>query len=178
MVTFKYSPVSKIIFRYANIPVTFFLLLYLASSFIYMFKQWVYVFPVLLNLGIIVVLNRYYFRSHKLFPFRIDINTEKMICSDFYKKNKIVEINLRDIDYIEGGALSGTPAKPILLHDVKNDVVIGISTHLKNYNKLITIILSNVPRFVYDDVLTRVQEMNKEARSFFSSKGKKKPIKK
>jgi len=103
-----------------------------------------------------------------------------MICSDYFKRKKIVEINLQDIDLIEGGSLYGTPGKPILVHDAVNDSVIGISPHMKNHNKLITIILSNVKEDVYNDVLSIAQELsnaNKELLSK-SKKDKKKPINK
>ena len=176
MITFKYSLLSKIIYRYANIPITIFLSLYMISSLLYITKEWYYIFPFLLNLVIIVVMNRFYFRSYKLFPYKIEINTEKMICSDFFNGNKIIEINLQDIDIIEGGSLSGTPTKPILLHDSANDIIIGISTHIKNYNKLITIILSNVKQEIYNEVLERAKELN-EATKVLLSKSKKKPIK-
>ncbi|MCF6269369.1 MAG: hypothetical protein L3J41_06655 [Melioribacteraceae bacterium] len=177
MITFKYSFISKLIYRYANIPATLFLALYLVSSFSYMFQQWYYLFPFLLNLLIIIVLNRHYFRSYKLFPYRIDINTEKMICSDYFNRNKIVEINLQDIDLIEGGSLYGTPGKPILVHNSVNDVVVGISPHMKNHNKLITIILSNVKEKVYNDVLSIAKELSNANKELLakSKKDKKKP---
>ncbi len=159
MITFKYSLVSKLIYRYANVPLTLFLLLYMVSSFAYMFRDWFYVFPFLLNLIIIIALNRYYLRTYKFFPFRIDINNEKIICSDYFKKSKQIEITLIDIDEIEGGILSGTPAKPIYIHDGKNDVIVGISPHLRNSNKLITIILSNISKPLYDEVLKGMQEL-------------------
>ncbi len=122
-------------------------------------------------------MNRYYIRSYKLFPFRIEINTEKMICSDYFYRNKKIEINLLDIDLIEGGSLYGTPGKPILIHDAVNDSVLGISPHMKNHNKLVTIILSNVSDEVYNSILTVAQELsnaNKELLSK-SKKNKKKP---
>jgi len=179
MITFKYSLISKIIYRYANIPATIFLLLYLVSSFAYMFKEWYYFFPFMLNLLIIIVLNRYYFRSYKLFPYRIDINTEKMICSDYFNGKKRVEINLQDIDLVEGGSLYGSPAKPILVHDSASDTVIGISPHMKDHNKLITIILSNVKEEVYNSVLSVAQEINDANKELLSKnkKSKKKPTK-
>lgn len=178
MITFKYSFISKLIYRYANIPATIFLLLYLVSSFAYMFQQWYYIFPFLLNLLIIVILNRYYFRSYKLFPFRIDIDTEKMICSDYFNGKIIVEINLQDIDLIEGGSLYGSPAKPILVHDAVNDIVVGISPHMKHHNKLITIILSNVKKEVYNNVLSIAKEINNTNKELLSKskREKKKPI--
>lgn len=180
MITFKYSLLSKIIYRYANIPATFFLLLYLVSSFTYIFKEWYYVFPFLLNLFIIFILNRYYLRSYKLIPFKIDINNDKMICSDYFKKSVVHEIYLNDIDTIEGGSLSGTPAKPILIHSKKDDVFVGISPHIKNHNKLVTIILSNVKQDVYNTVLSQAQEISDSHKVLINKakKGKKKPIKK
>lgn len=160
MVTFKYSLISKIIYRYANIPATLFLSLYLISSFAYIFQEWYYVFPFILNLMIIIILNRYYFRSYKLIPYKIEINNEKMICSDYFNKSTLHEISLNDIDVIEGGSLSGTPAKPIIIHTEKNDLLIGISPHMKDHNKLVTIILSNVKQEVYNDVLAQAQEIS------------------
>ena len=179
MITFKYSLISKIIYRYANIPLTVFLLLYLVSSFTFMFQQWYYFFPFLLNLIIVVALNRHYLRSYKLFPFRIDINTKKMICTDYFKGNKRIEINLEDIDLVEGGTLHGTPGKPVLVHDSANNIVVGISPHLKNHNKLITIILSNVKEEVYSNVLSIAQGLSDAQKELLSKnkKSKKKPTK-
>lgn len=179
MVTFKYSLLSKIIYRYANIPATLFLSLYLISSFAYIFKEWYYVFPFLLNLIIIIVLNRYYFRSYKLIPYKIEINNDKMICSDYFKKSTVHEIYLNDIDLIEGGSLSGTPAKPIMIHSEKDDLLIGISPHMKDHNKLVTIILSNIKQKVYNAVLAQAKEISESNKTLINkSKNKKKPIKK
>lgn len=173
MVTFKYSFLSKLIYRYANIPLTLFLLLYMFSSFAFIMEKWYYIFPFLLNLIIIIALNRYYIRTYKLFPFRIDTSNQKIICSDYFNKSKHVEINICDIDEIEGGVISGTPAKPIYIHDGKNEVVVGISPHLKDSNKLITIILSNVKQDLYDQILSRMQELKYS----IPTVSKKKPVK-
>ncbi len=125
-------------------------------------------------------MNRFYFRAYKFFPYKIEVNNEKMICSDYLKKDKTYEILLSDIDLIEGGSLSGTPAKPIYIHTETDDILIGISPHLKNQNKLITIILSNVRQSVYNEVLTTAKEMNESNKALLSKtkKSKKKPIKK
>lgn len=83
-----------------------------------------------------------------------------MICSDYFKKSKRIEIKLSDIDEIEGGVLSGTPAKSIYIHDGKNDILVGISPNLRNSSKLITIILSNVNKSLYDYILLQMKELN------------------
>lgn len=102
-----------------------------------------------------------------------------MICSDYFKKSKINEILLSDIDLVEGGSISGTPAKPIYIHASTNDIIVGISPHMKNHNKLITIILSNVKQEVYNNVLSVAKEISEANKAMFGlGKGKKKPIKK
>lgn len=126
-----------------------------------MLQNWLYIFPSLFNLIIIVVLNRYYFRTYRLFPFKIEINTEKMICSDYFDKSKVIEIKLSDINDITGGVLSGTPAKPIYIYTKNNETKVGISPNLKNSNKLVTIILSNISKSLYEQVLARMEELNK-----------------
>ena len=125
-------------------------------------------------------MNRYYFRSYKLFPYKIEINNEKMICSDYFSKSKVQEFYLDDIDLIEGGSLSGTPAKPFYIHTKTNDLIVGISSHMKDHNKLITIILSNVQQEVYDNVLLLAKEISQSNRVLIAKakKDKKKPIKK
>ena len=145
-----------------------------------MFSEWYYVFPFLLNLFIIVIMNRFYFRSYKLFPYKIEVNNEKMICSDYMKKSVTHEIYMNDIDLVDGGSLSGTPAKPIYIHTETDDLLIGISPHIKEQNKLITIILSNIKQSVYNDVLETAKEMNEANKALFNNakKSKKKPIKK
>jgi hypothetical protein len=143
-----------------------------------MFQKWYYVFPFLLNLFIIIAMNRYYLKSYKLFPFKIEINNEKMICSDYFNKSKVHEIRIADIDLIEGGILSGNQSKPIMIHDSVNDVMVGISVHIKNYNKLVTIILSNVKKDVYDNVLSKAKEVNELNKEMYGIGKNKKPTKK
>jgi len=102
-----------------------------------------------------------------------------MICSDYFNKSKEQKIYLNDIDLIEGGSLSGTPAKPIYLHTKTDDLLVGISPHMKDHNKLVTIILSNVKQEVYDNVLLLAKEISQSNRALIAKvkKDKKKPIK-
>ncbi len=101
-----------------------------------------------------------------------------MICSDYFKKSKSHKILLSDIDLIEGGSLSGAPAKPIYIHTETEDLLVGISPHMKDHNKLVTIILSNVRQEVYNDVLSVAREINNSNKALLGNakKDKKKPI--
>jgi len=180
MITFKYSLFTKLIFRYANIPITLLLGIQLIFSFIMIYKEWYFLFFFLFNFLIIFFLNRFYFRSYKLFPFKIEMNNEKMICSDFFDSSKNVEIHLQDIDNIKGGILTDSPGRPVYIHDGKNDITIGLHSHIRNYNKLLTIILSNVTKELYNQVLDQAMELygnNKLGKHQRDKLKKRKPIK-
>jgi hypothetical protein len=122
-----------------------------------MFEVWYSVFPVIINGAVIYLLNRFYFRSYKTFPFAIDLDNEKMICYDFMRRKKKVELKLIDIDSISGGIFSKRSTKPIIMESSKNNISIGIHPHIRNFNKLLTIILSNIDQDLYDKLLQRIQ---------------------
>ena len=158
MKEFTYSFFAKVIYRYANIPLTVLLGIYIFFSAVGFMNDWVYIFPLLLNIILVYVVNRYYFKMYRLFPYNIKADNEKIICSGFINKNKVIEITLLDIDNITGGIFSGSPVKPIYLHDTKNNITVGFNHHLKDFNKLLTIILSNIKQELYTELLDRVKE--------------------
>lgn len=158
MKEFTYPFLAKIIYRYANIPVSLLLLFYVFASVVGVSKDWLYVFPLIINLALLYVLNRYYFKMYKMFPYKLKIDNEKIICSDFMNKGKSVEIKLLDVSKVTGGIFSGSPIKPIYIYDEKNNVAIGINQHLKNYNKFLTVVLSNINQELYNELLERIKE--------------------
>lgn len=158
MKEFTYPFLAKIIYRYANIPVTLLLLFYVFGSIAGAASDWLYVFPLVINLALILVLNRYYFRMYKMFPYKIKIDNEKMICTGFMNKEKRVEISLLDVEKLTGGIFSGSPIKPIYIYDGKNDVTIGINQHLKDYNKFLTVVLSNINQELYNELLEKIKD--------------------
>lgn len=158
MKEFTYPLLAKIIYRYANIPVSFLLLLYALISFLGMREDWLYVFPAFINLVLLYVMNRYYLRMYRQFPYNIRIDNEKMICSGFMNKARTVEINLSDVSEISGGIFSGSPVRPIYISDKKNNVTIGFNQHLKNYNKFLTVVLSNINQDLYNSLLEKIKE--------------------
>ena len=165
MKTFSYSFFAKLIYRYGNIPVTILLLIHLVSSLLFITKMWYVIFPLLINLAIIYFLNRHYFHTYKTFPCKIEIDNEKMICSNFLIGNRILEIRLKDIDNITGGIFSGNLARPIYTVIIEQNIKIGISQHIKNYNRLLTTILSNVTQELYNDLLGRMQDAKKRGKT-------------
>jgi hypothetical protein len=103
-------------------------------------------------------MNRYYFRSYKIFPYKIDINNEEMICRDYFFSKKVIKLKLLDITKITGGIFSGYPSRPIYLFDEKNTIKVGINQHIKNYNSLLTIILKNVNQKLYNELLETMKD--------------------
>jgi len=158
METHKYSIIAKFIYRFANIPVTLLLLLYFFLALFSPEKTWLNGLSIVVHALLIYFINSFYIKNYKYFPYKIEIDNEKMICSDFFMQSKILEIKLADITEITGGIFSNTPARPVYFTDTVNGVKIGVNPHLKHFNKLVTKVLSNVKQDVYNDVLTRIKD--------------------
>ncbi len=171
---FKYPITAQFIYRFANIPVTLLLVVHLLLLIWGMTYDWKYALPALLNIIIIYVLNRFYFKMYKLFPYKIQVNSEKMIFSDFFFQKKVITMNYKDIADIRGGIFSGKPAKPIYILD-KNNNIIGINQHLKDFNAFLTILLSHIPKDLYVKVLKDIEALkDKRIAGIFKKKAKEK----
>jgi len=157
MKTFKYTFISKVVYRYAVVPANLILLFYLLASIIGISEDWKFIFPILINMILLYVLNRFYIRIYKSFPFNIRTNNEKMICSDFVINNRNVEIIHSEIKNIKGGIFTGRAYSPLYVSTDK--ARIGISPHMKDYNKLLTIILTNIPKELYESLLETIKKI-------------------
>jgi hypothetical protein len=159
MKTFKYSMIAKIIYRYGNFLISIILFLYLVLSAIGVFKDWRFIFPLVINVILLYVVNRYYLKIYKFFPFRIDADNRELHCSDFMIKDRTERIKIIDIDKIEGGIFSGRNYAPLYIE--WNGNRIGISPHMKDFNKLLTIILSNIKKELYEELLESIKKFVK-----------------
>ncbi|MDX1699995.1 MAG: hypothetical protein R3250_05215 [Melioribacteraceae bacterium] len=157
MKEFKYSFIARVIYRYANIPANLILLFYLFASAYGMTIDWKFIFPVLLNIILLYVLNKFYLKIYRTFPFNIKVDNEKMICTDFVINNKEVEIVHSDIVKIKGGIFSGRAYAPLYIST--DNITIGISPHIKDYDKLLTIILTNIPKELYESLLEAIKKI-------------------
>ncbi len=172
MRTFKYPITAQFIYRFANIPVTFLLVVHLLLLIWGMTYDWKYSLPALLNIIIIYILNRFYFKMYKLFPYKIEVDDKKMIFSDFFFQKKEIAMNYKDITDINGGIFSGKPTKPIYIMD-KNGNIVGINQHLKDFNAFLTILLSHIPKDLYLKVLKDIEELkDKRIAGIFKRKAK------
>jgi energy-coupling factor transporter transmembrane protein EcfT len=170
MQTFEYPLLAKIVYRYANIPVTIILIIYFIASIGAVSESWIWVLSVIAHALLIFFINRYYWRSYKSFPYKIEIDNEKMICSNFFMSQKKVEINLIDIETLRGGIFSNSLTKPIFMKIKNSDSEIGFHFHLKNYNKLLTTILSNINQGLYNSLLEKIKDTTMEKRKLRKEK--------
>ena len=160
MVTYKYSLITKIIYRYGNIPITFLLLIYLVESIIQVRYHWYITFFFIINVAILVSLNKYFIKTYRFFPFQIIADNQKMICSKFFLNKKQIEIKYSDIKKIEGGILSDRLTKPIYLLDVNGKILLGFYSHTGVFSKLLETIIKNVNEDLYQQLLTRMKKIN------------------
>lgn len=170
MKTFKYSLFSRLIYRYANIPVSLFLLIHVWVSIAGIYQNWIFAFPLLLNIIALVWINKFYIRSYNSFPFHIEIDNEKMICTDFFDRRKKVVLKHSDITEIKGGIFSGNKARPIYIYDEKHNIKLGFHHHLKGFNSVLTTILSNINQDLYSSLLDQVKELGDDQREKLKQK--------
>ena len=159
MKTYKYSFTARLIYRYANIPATLLLSIHLISSILLISEEWFFVLPALINAGVIYILNRFYFKIYRQFPFKVSIDNEKMICTDFMFSSKKYEIKLSSIDEIKGGIFSGHMARPVYIRDSRQDITLGFYHHLKDFNQMITTVLSNIDKKLYNEILSTMKDI-------------------
>ncbi|MGE5400264.1 MAG: hypothetical protein ACM3S2_07660 [Ignavibacteriales bacterium] len=159
---FTYPLIPKLIFRYANIPVTFLLLMYLFLSIVALRVSSLSLIPAFINIMLIYFVNRYYFRSYKIFPYKIEVDDVKMICSDFPFSNKIIQIKFEDIERITGSIFNEFKNKSIHIYDGKQNITIAFSLHLSKINELLTIILSKIRKEKSDELLAKLRQHNIE----------------
>ncbi|MBU0561068.1 MAG: hypothetical protein KJ799_07755 [Bacteroidetes bacterium] len=159
MTKYSYSLFSKFVYRYANFPLTILMSLFVLITLLSVQGDWRLLLPLIINVTLIYVLNRYYLKLYRSFPFTIEIDNEKIICSNFFQSEKRIELKLIDISDIKGGMFDGSFAKPVYLFS-QNNIEIGLQPHIKNFNKLLTTILSNISQNLYEGILEKTKANN------------------
>ncbi len=159
MQTFTYPLLWKFIYRYGNLVITPLLLLYTLSLVILIDKNLIILIPFLLSLFILYFLNKSYINFYKLVPYKIEIENDKIICTDFLFRNKTVTIFIKDVESISGGIFDGRYRGLMKVCDGKNKLCIGFFDRLNNSSKLVTFILSKVDKKIYDKVIEQIQSI-------------------
>ena len=158
MQTFTYSLLFKIIFRFGNIIVTFLISIYLIPVFYFIDQNTILFLPLIIGVIIIFMVNRAYLTYYLILPYKIDVDDEKMICSDFLLSKKVVTIYYKDIDKLQGGVFNGRSSGIMKLRDANSKLQVGFSQKINNSEKLIALILSKVSKDLYDEVISNLTE--------------------
>lgn len=159
MKSFKYSFPAKIILKYGYAPLSLVLIIYIIFSVAAVFQSWNYIFPLLINILFFYIVIRFYLKLKKYFPFKIEIDSEKLVFSDFLVKKEPVVIKFDEIEDITGGIFSGNAARPIYIISNNKNIQIGIYRHVKEFNELLKLILSNVKQDVYNSLLKKMEDI-------------------
>jgi hypothetical protein len=97
-------------------------------------------------------------------PYKIEVDDDKITCSDFFLSRRQIVINYESIISLSGGIFDNKLSGIMKVCDEKNDVCIGFSQRLNNSSKLATILLSKVDRPLYDKVLQRIVDGKKKVK--------------
>lgn len=95
-------------------------------------------------------------------PYKIEVDDEKVVCSDFFFSKKYIVIYYRDIVSLSGGIFENKFSGLMKVCDGNNDLCMGFYQRINNSSKLATILLSKVNRPLYDKVLERIIEGKKK----------------
>jgi len=153
MQSFTYSFIFKMIFRYGNIIVTIFLLLYLIPLVMNISTNKILILPLALSLLLIYIINKSYITYYQILAYNIETDDEKIICSNFLLSKKVITIYYTDIESLKGGVFERKSSGIMKVYDGKNNITIGFSQKMKDSGKLITLILSKVKKNIYDEVI-------------------------
>jgi len=154
--TFVYPVFFRLLYRYGNIPVTFFLSIYLIPSVINLDKDLIFLLPISVILILIYLINKRYLFLYQVVPYKITADEEKLICSNFFLSNKVTIIYYTDVENLSGGIFSGKLKGLMKVFDGKSKICIGFFDRIKNAKGLQTIILSKVNSEVYNKVVESV----------------------
>jgi hypothetical protein len=159
MQTFTYPLFWRFIYRYGNLIISPLLLIYALSLVVLIDKNLIVLIPFLLALFILYFLNKSYINFYKLVPYKIEIDDEKIICTEFLFRDKSVTIFIKDIESISGGIFDGRYRGLMKVCDGKNKLCIGFFDRIINSSKLVTLILSKVDKKIYDKVIEQIKSI-------------------
>lgn len=159
MQVFTYSIFWKFVYRYLNLVLSPLLILYILPLALNLDKNLILILPFVISVYMFYYLNKSYFIFYKLVPFKIELDDEKIICSQFIFKEKKIIIQIKDIDSLTGGIFNGRYRGLMRVSDGKNKISIGFFDRMINAQKLVTLLISKVDMQVYNDVIPKIEEL-------------------
>lgn len=170
-ITFTYSKAYRFIYRYGNIVMTFLSLLYISPFLLKPDKTTQDIIFLLFIFFIIILLDWYFISLIKVLPYKIETTPTGLKCSDyFYGINKVTEIKFSDITKLKGGIFDGKPTGVMRIFTDGEKEAAAFFQKLEKSETLVAIILSNVRKELYDEVIKNLGETGQILKSKRKSK--------
>lgn len=157
--TFSYPFLFRMIYRYGNIAATFVLILYMLPMLDFAAAstgQKIYAGIILI---LIFLLNRYFLRLNQKTPYKIEVENDQVICSDFFLSSKKVIINPTEITDLYGGIFDGKVRGMRRVLTPETEIIFYHS--LQHSDKLEAYLISKVKRGIYDKVVANIKSIKK-----------------
>ncbi len=118
---------------------------------------------------LIYFVNKQYLTMYKILPYKISLENDSIICSNFLFSKKKIIIRYADIEKLEGGIFNGKLNGLIKVWDSKSKVCIGFYYKIINSRLLIKTILLNIKEPVYNEAMQNARIEIKDLRSTSSN---------
>ncbi len=161
MQVFTYPFISKLIYRFGNIPASALLLFILYDSVSGLNASLFNLIPFLITLLLLYYMNKHFLMMYKIIPSRIEADAEKIVCSGFIFSSKKLIIAYPDIESLSGGIFDGRNYGIMKVCDGKNKVCIGFFNSLNNVRNLEKIILAKVNKDIYEKSAEKIKAMKR-----------------
>lgn len=162
---FTYSIFYKFLYRFGNIPGTIILSFFLYSFASFLNYSLYYLFPFGVTALLIYFVNKQYLTLYKILPYKISLDADSIICSNFLFSKKKVIIRFEDIEKLEGGIFNGKLNGLIKVWDSKSKICIGFYYKVNNSKLLVKTILLNIKETVYIEAMQNARIDLKNLRS-------------
>ncbi len=171
----KYSFFARFVYRYANLPISVLLLIYLVFSLAATANNKYFIIPAFINAAVLYLMNRNYLRNNKTMPYKINVNNTTIKVSDFAGRRKDFSFSISQIKDIAGGIFAGAQTKPIFIFVEGEKYPVSFNAHISGFNELLTAILKNVDKNLYEKLMSDIRSKNEKYKELLA---KRKPAKK
>ena len=159
---FVYPFFFRVFYTYGNIPFTLLLIFYIVQIILRGQYDIMHILFLVFGLSMIILLNRKYLQLYKNLPLEIRIKDDTIIAKKYFLSGKILDMKLKEITRLSGGIFDGKINGMIMLIDEPDEKQIVISDRIKNYNILLTTILSKISKPLYDESVTKIGMLKKK----------------
>lgn len=172
MTQHSYGRIIKLIYTYGNFVITFLMVINLLIFFVNLKVSKLFIFPIIVSIVVIYIVNRFYFLIYKTLPRKILLDGDKIVCSSFiFNKQRVETIKLNEITSISGGIFDGRLNGIIKIKDKRN-ITIAISHRISDSTKLIAGILSKVNKDIYEHSIESLKKLTDEIVKRKNARGK------